>query len=82
MTKPTLEASIEAHDRLLELDAMLEIGLFVSGEILEMPAEDPVRIKLTNRLERFFHTMRRNIEPAIDLMGELEDGLRAELKPN
>ncbi len=82
MTKPTLEASIEAHDRLLELDAMLEIGLFVSGEILEMPAEDPVRFKLTNRLERFFHVMRRNIEPAIDLMGELEDGLRAELKPN
>lgn len=76
MTAITKEQTTQSIDRLLSLRDMLKIGEFVASHMKDMDPASVECIGLNQCLERYFQAMSRELEPATNILLDLEDQLR------
>lgn len=68
----------KVNERLMHIDCLLDIGLFVVEEIDSMAADSPARTKLEHGLEGLFAALKSLNSPALSDLLDVENGFDPE----
>ena len=68
----------KVNERLMHIDCLLDIGLFVIEEIDGMSSDNPARFKLEHGLEGLFAALKSLNSPALSDLLDVENGFEPE----